>query len=457
MGALHSNHDVLLENGVHLPACGNPRRSGLVGALHSFRLRLPASRAGECLQEAAKDRHEDVHFDWNAWCLPVRCLVVQAGRQVSSQFLYLVFRLPDAAMGIPFQRSRRTIRHLGRPPRVRDACAGPHFAWFWQGIDTLFVGFMFLQAVPELQRHFWFKPQIHIFVVSAVILVSLPYVSVGVCAWYFPQYLESFPPAYLRILCWVANAAPNIVDHYATLGLEKGASDTEIKKAYRRLAGRYHPDKVGDDPVALEAFHKIAEANEALVKPELRKEYDELIGNPELHELTPRCVAFVVMMGYWLLHALIDWNDVEGVREQHKQKLRDHIISGGAVDLDAHGLDSRDALVEYCQNEENELPFLGDNGREAVMEMRQLLEDAGKDLKDIPEDMDVLKLLPDPKGPQVKGPEDETTASVQKARAQRAWGPKSKDEAKAMKFKMKRYKKMVKKHEGGMMSSCAVQ
>ena len=102
------------------------------------------------------------------------------------------------------------------------------------------------------------------------------------------QYLESFPPAYLRILCWVANAAPNIVDHYATLGLEKvptislpphlhvsmllqGASDTEIKKAYRRLAGRYHPDKVGDDPVALEAFHKIAEANEALVKPELRK------------------------------------------------------------------------------------------------------------------------------------------------------------------------------------------
>jgi len=330
---------------------------------------------------------------------------------------------------------------------------GLTFAWFWQGIDTLFVGFMFLQAVPELQRHFWFKPQIHIFVVSAVILVSLPYVSVGVCAWYFPQYLESFPPAYLRVLCWVANAAPSIVDHYATLGIEKGASDAEIKKAYRRLAGRYHPDKVGDDPVALEAFHKIAEANEALVKPELRKEYDELIGNPELHELTPRCIAFVVMMGYWLLHALIDWNDVEGVREQHKQKLREHILNNGAVDLDALGLDSRDALVEYCQNEENELPFLGDNGREAVMEMRQLLEDAGKDLKDIPEDIDVLKLLPDPKGPQVKGPEDETTASVQKARAQRAWGPKSKDEAKAMKFKMKRYKKMVKKHEG---SSCAI-
>ena len=49
----------------------------------------------------------------------------------------------------------------------------------------------------------------------------------------------------------------------------------------------YHPDKVGDDPVALGEFHKIAEANEALLRPERRKEYDELIGNPELHELVP--------------------------------------------------------------------------------------------------------------------------------------------------------------------------
>jgi len=331
------------------------------------------------------------------------------------------------------------------------------FAWCWQGIDTLFVGFMFLQAVPELQRHFWFKPQIHIFVVSAVILVSLPYVSIGICAWYFPQYLESFPTSYLRALCYFANAAPSIVDHYATLGIDKGASDAEISKAYRKLARKYHPDKVGDDPVALEAFHKIAEANEALVKPELRKEYDELIGNPELHELTPRCVAFVVMMGYWLLHALIDWNDVEGVREQHKQKLRDHIISGGAVDLDALGLDSRDALLEYCQNEENELPFLGENDRDSVMEMRQLLEDAGKELKPIPEDLDPIRLIPGPKVTQVKGPEDETTESVQKAAAKRAWGPRDKDEAKRLKFKMKRYKKFEKRQNSSWASSCAIQ
>ena len=53
---------------------------------------------------------------------------------------------------------------------------------------------------------------------------------------------------------------------------------------------------------------------------------------------TPRCIAFVVMMGYWLLHALIDWNDVEGVREDRKQKLRQHVLDGGPVDLTALGL-----------------------------------------------------------------------------------------------------------------------
>ncbi len=42
--------------------------------------------------------------------------------------------------------------------------------------------------------------------------------------------------------------------------------------------------------------------------------------------MVPRCYAFLVMMGYWLLHSLIDWNDVEGMRDQHKDALRDHIL-----------------------------------------------------------------------------------------------------------------------------------
>ena len=52
-----------------------------------------------------------------------------------------------------------------------------------------------------------------------------------------------FPTKYLQALIWVANAAPNLTDYYLVLGLEKGASEVDIRKAYRKLARQYHPDK----------------------------------------------------------------------------------------------------------------------------------------------------------------------------------------------------------------------
>eukprot|EP00656_Telonema_subtile_P051853 TRINITY_DN7077_c0_g1_i2.p2 TRINITY_DN7077_c0_g1~~TRINITY_DN7077_c0_g1_i2.p2 ORF type:complete len:175 (-),score=63.87 TRINITY_DN7077_c0_g1_i2:236-760(-) len=171
-----------------------------------------------------------------------------------------------------------------------------------------------------------------------------------------------------------------------------------------------------------------------------------------IRDRSPRCVAFLVMMGYWLLHALIDWNDVEGVREDRKQRLRQHVLDGGPIDLVALGLDSRDALLEYCQNEENEMPFLGENSYDAVMEMRALLEDAGKDLKEIPEGYDDLHLIPVLKQ-EIKGPDAETSEKVSQAVAKRSWGPKDKAEAKRLKFKMGRYKRYVEKKKGW---SCAV-
>jgi hypothetical protein len=48
--------------------------------------------------------------------------------------------------------------------------------------------------------------------------------------------------------------------------------------------------------------------------------------------------AFLVMMGYWLLHSLIDWNDVEGMRDQHKDALRNHVMRDGPIDLVSIGL-----------------------------------------------------------------------------------------------------------------------
>lgn len=65
------------------------------------------------------------------------------------------------------------------------------------------------------------------------------------------------------------------IDYYKTLGLTKGASQSDIKKAYRKLARKYHPDVNPNDPDAERKFKQINEANEVLGDVENRKKYDE--------------------------------------------------------------------------------------------------------------------------------------------------------------------------------------
>lgn len=62
-------------------------------------------------------------------------------------------------------------------------------------------------------------------------------------------------------------------DYYQTLGLARGASEEEIKRAYRRQALRYHPDK-NKEPGAEEKFKEIAEAYDVLSDPRKREIFD---------------------------------------------------------------------------------------------------------------------------------------------------------------------------------------
>lgn len=67
----------------------------------------------------------------------------------------------------------------------------------------------------------------------------------------------------------------SFVDYYKILGLSKTASEKDIKKAYRKLARKYHPDLNPNDKVAEKKFKEINEANEVLSNPENRKKYDK--------------------------------------------------------------------------------------------------------------------------------------------------------------------------------------
>ena len=64
-------------------------------------------------------------------------------------------------------------------------------------------------------------------------------------------------------------------DFYEVLGVSKTASEAEIKKAYRKLAKKYHPDSNPNDAVAAERFKEINEAYDVLSDPEKKKMYDQ--------------------------------------------------------------------------------------------------------------------------------------------------------------------------------------
>ena len=64
-------------------------------------------------------------------------------------------------------------------------------------------------------------------------------------------------------------------DYYEVLGVSRSASNTELKKAFKKLAMKYHPDRNPDDPAADEKFKEAAEAYEILSDAEKKSAYDQ--------------------------------------------------------------------------------------------------------------------------------------------------------------------------------------
>ena len=65
------------------------------------------------------------------------------------------------------------------------------------------------------------------------------------------------------------------MDYYAVLGLSKGASSDEVKKAFKKKAMKYHPDRTGNDKTAEKKFKEVKEAYDILSDPQKKSMYDQ--------------------------------------------------------------------------------------------------------------------------------------------------------------------------------------
>jgi curved DNA-binding protein CbpA len=85
-------------------------------------------------------------------------------------------------------------------------------------------------------------------------------------------------------------------DYYAILGLPRSATQDDVKKAYRRLARKYHPD-VNKSRDAEAKFKEMAEANEVLGDPENRRKYDALVRNSVRRKTAVRKISITRSTG----------------------------------------------------------------------------------------------------------------------------------------------------------------
>lgn len=113
------------------------------------------------------------------------------------------------------------------------------------------------------------------------------------------------------------------IDYYKLLELDKSASQAEIKKAYRKLARKYHPDLNPNDKAAQLKFQQINEANEVLSDPEKRKKYDQY-GK--------------------------DWQHAEQFEEARKQQTAGGARRGGGYGQDFGGFGGNQGGYSYSGN-----------------------------------------------------------------------------------------------------------
>ena len=280
--------------------------------------------------------------------------------------------------------------------------AGLVLAWYFEGISHVFLGFLFLQAVPQVSSYIVVKSEfVNYMFLLAVLVFSLPYVSIAVIHIFFPSWEQSIPQWFIHILALMAHSPDRVqVDHYGALELESGASESAVRAQYRRLALKYHPDKVGTSPETVAKFQAIAAAAEALAKPKFKMEYDLTMQNQEFYMLLPRCYAWMTMMMFWAVQFMVDMYEMEGRRTNAKQQLYGGAIKGN-IGLNPHLLGcSKERLKKWVEKPASSSADMSEEERQnaRIEEMPALLMGDYNDLLTLRKclENDDAKLLPLP-------------------------------------------------------------
>ena len=130
-------------------------------------------------------------------------------------------------------------------------------------------------------------------------------------------------------------------DLYGVLGVKNDASATDIKKAYRKLAGKYHPDKNPDDPKAKTMFQGIQEAYEILSDPEKRKRYDET-GEVEDQGPTKTEMAVKMIFDLYVHHA-----EKNEFKRKNYLKLLKNVLKGALQACEADIKQGKESIEHF--------------------------------------------------------------------------------------------------------------
>ena len=110
------------------------------------------------------------------------------------------------------------------------------------------------------------------------------------------------------------------IDYYKVLGVDKTAKEEDIKKAYRKLARKFHPDVNPNNTEAHKRFQEINEANEVLSDPEKRKKYD-MFGNADCPAVFSRSDGQAVIIGRPLSSDEISELNQTGLARVHNDEV----------------------------------------------------------------------------------------------------------------------------------------